>query len=285
MIDLSWANSALLSLGISSEVATDLPPLADHEPILTTIQWGTNDLPWDTPPLCWSTLNDELFRETIQGETRHVDWVTSTLSPHPSPAQLDELANSITQAISTALEASTKRAYPRPCGHKWWNQDCTRVVKTLRRVARDPTSTPEDIRDAKQALRRVVRHSKRQFWHSKVDEFEEPKDVFNAVKWNRTEGTLPISPLKEGDRLHTSTDDKASYLVRALLQKASCAEDVALNLEPINNPTLPFPVITEKEIYTAVIKPKNSTPGKDGITTSILGKAWPALGPTISILY
>ncbi|ODM21471.1 hypothetical protein SI65_02315 [Aspergillus cristatus] len=255
MIDLSWANSALLSLGISSEVATDLPPLADHEPILTTIQWGTNDLPWDTPPLRWSTLNDELFRETIQGETRHVDWVTSTLSPHPSPAQLDELANSITQAISTALEASTKRAYPRPCGHKWWNQDCTRVVKTLRRVARDPTSTPEDIRDAKQALPRVVRHIKRQFWRSKVDEFEEPKDVFNAVKWNRTEGTLPISPLKEGDRLHTSTDDKASYLVRALLQKASCSEDVVLNLEPINNPTLPFPAITEKEIYTAVIKP------------------------------
>ncbi|ODM14978.1 hypothetical protein SI65_09473 [Aspergillus cristatus] len=194
----------------------------------------------------------------------------------------------ITQAISTALEASTKRAYPRPCGHKWWNQDCTRVVKTLRRVARDPTSTPEDIREAKQALRRVVRLSKRQFWRSKVDEFEEPKDVFNAVKWNRTdrtEGTLPISPLKEGDRLHTSTDDKASYLVRALLQKASCSEDVVLNLEPINNPTLPFPAITEKEIYTAVIKPKNSTPGKDGITTSILGKAWPALGPTISILY
>jgi len=51
------------------------------------------------------------------------------------------------------------------------------------------------------------------YWRSKVDEFEEPKDVFNAVKWNRTEGTLPIFPLKEGDRLHSSTDDKANYLV------------------------------------------------------------------------
>ncbi|ODM19726.1 hypothetical protein SI65_04712 [Aspergillus cristatus] len=244
MIDLSWANSALLSLGISSEVATDLPPLADHEPILTTIQWGTNDLPWDTPPFRWSTLNDELFRETIQGETRHVDRVTSTLSPLPSPAQLDELANSITQAISTALEASTKRAYPRPCGHKWWNQDCTRVVKMLRRVARDPTSTPEDIRDAKQALCCVIQHSKRQFWH-----------------------------------------DKANYLVRALLQKVSCSEDVEVNLEPINDLKLPFPATTEKEIYNAVAKPKNSTPGKDGVTTSILKKAWPSLGPSISTLY
>ncbi|ODM23603.1 hypothetical protein SI65_01192 [Aspergillus cristatus] len=135
----------------------------------------------------------------------------------------------------------------------------------------------DDIRDAKQALRRVVRHSKRHFWRSKVDEFKEPKDVFNTVKWNRTEGTLPISPLKEGDRLYTSTDDKASYLVRALLQKASCSEDVELNLEPISNPNLPFPAITEKVIYIAVTKPKNSTPGKDGATTLILRKAWPSL--------
>lgn len=148
-----------------------------------------------------------------------------------------------------------------------------------------PTSTPEDIRDAKQTLRRVVRYSKRQFWRSKVDEFEEPKDVFNAVKWNRTEGTLPISPLKEGDRLHSSTEDKANYLVRALLQKISCSEGVEVNLEPINDPKLPFPAITEKEIYNAVAKPKNSTPGKDGVTTSILKKAWPSLGPSISTLY
>ena len=107
----------------------------------------------------------------------------------------------------------------------------------------------------------------------------------NAVKWNRTEGTLPISPLKEGDQVHISTDDKASYLVRALLQKASCSEDVEANLEPIDDPKLPFPAITEKEIHTTIAKPKNSSPGKDGITTSILRKVWPSLGPAISTLY
>ena len=155
MIDLSWVNSALLSLAISSEVATDLPPLADHEPILTTIQWGMNNLPRDTPPFRWSSLNEKIFQEMIQGEKRHVDALASSLPPCPSPSQLDELAVSITQAISTSLEA-TKRVYPRPCGHKWWNQDCTRVVKTLRRIARDPTSTSEDIGDAKRALRCVV---------------------------------------------------------------------------------------------------------------------------------
>ena len=45
MIDLIWANNALLGLGISSEVATDLSSLADYEPILTTIKWGPDNLP------------------------------------------------------------------------------------------------------------------------------------------------------------------------------------------------------------------------------------------------
>lgn len=137
----------------------------------------------------------------------------------------------------------------------------------------------------KRALHCGVRHSKRHLWRSKVDGFEEPKDVFNAVKWNRIEGTLPIFPLREGDRLHTSTDDKAIYLVRALLQKALCSEDVEFNLEPISHPKMPFPAITEKEIYAVVARPKNSTPGKDSITTAILRKAWLALGPTITALY
>src|SRR5699024_3508250 len=143
------------------------------------------------------------------------------LPSHPSSTQLDELAVGITQAISTSLEASTKRAHPRPSGHEWWNQECSMVVRTLRRVTRDPTSTIDDIREAKQTFRRVVRHSKRHFWLTKINEFKEPKDIFNAVKWNRTEGSLPISPLKEGDHLHTSTEDKAGYLVHSLLQKAS----------------------------------------------------------------
>lgn len=285
MIDLVWANDSMLALGTSSEVATDLPPLADHEPIISTIKWSAIYPPRDTPTLRWSTLNEELFQEVIQGEREHLNEMVSTLPSHPSPAQLDELAAITTQAISTALEASTKRAFPRPQGHKWWNQDCSRVVKTLRRVVRNPTSTSEDIVEAKQTFRRVVRCSKRHFWRSKVDDFKEPKDVFNAVKWNRTEGSLPISPLREGEHLHVSTDDKANYLVRALLQKAACSEDMDPNPEPTSNPYLPFPDITEREIYIAVASPKNSTPGKDGVSTLTLRKAWPALGPAISSLY
>ena len=110
MIDLVWANNALHSLGISSEVATDLPPLADHEPILTIIKWGLDDLPQYLPPLWWSILDERLFQATLQEEEHHVAEEITTLSSSPSFSQLDRLAACITQAISTALEASTKWA-------------------------------------------------------------------------------------------------------------------------------------------------------------------------------
>ena len=111
MIDLSWASSTLLNLGISSEVTADLPPLADHEPILTTIKWGTSSNPRDIPPFRWATLNEDLFQETLQGKKRHVDGIASTLPSCPSRSQLDKLAASITHAVSTALKASIKQAY------------------------------------------------------------------------------------------------------------------------------------------------------------------------------
>lgn len=49
--------------------------------------------------------------------------------------------------------------------------------------------------------------------------------------------------------------------------------------------TLPFHPIREPEAKHAVNRPKNSTPGKDGIPSSILKKLWPLLGSAITILY
>ena len=70
--------------------------------------------------------------------------------------------------------------------------------------------------------------------------------------------------------MHVFMDDKASYLVRALLQKASCSENLEPDLMFSSNPRLLFPVISNEEIYNAVVRTKNNTPGKDDMTTLIL---------------
>lgn len=118
-----------------------------------------------------------------------------------------------------------------------------------------------------------------------MDNMSEPKDVFQAVKWNRSEGHFPISPLQEEDTTHISPEDKASFLVQSLLHKAAVAEDIEPS-PPMSHPSpLPFPPIEEHEVKQAIFSPKNSTPGQDNIPISILKKAWPCLGGAITTLY
>lgn len=285
MLDLTWANDTLRTLGVTSEVPGNLPPLADHEPIISIIHWGARKLPRPNPPFRWNTLDDTLFQQALHLASTPVYQSIAMLPSLPTAAQLDKLTSNITGAIMTAVEASTRRAYPQPSGHRWWNAECSAAVRALRMVSRNPHVSQEDRVSAKREFQRTIRRCKRQFWQGTLDNLADPKDVFQAVKWNRTEGSFPIAHLREGNSTYVAPADKASYLVRSLLQKATSAEDIEPMPPETSTAHLPFPPIKEHEARQAVTRPKNSTPGQDNIPTNILKKAWPCLGNAITTLY
>ena len=66
---------------------------------------------------------------------------------------------------------------------------------------------------------------------------------------------LPNPSLKNGETAYTTSDPKAELLVKTLLQKAACMNDIPF--EHSNNPevTLPFPPITKDESYQVFSKP------------------------------
>lgn len=138
---------------------------------------------------------------------------------------------------------------------------------------------------AQRSFRRTICHAKRQYWRTQLDGFTDSQDVFRATKWNRTEGSFPIPPLKDGGTVHTTSDTKAELLVGTLLQKAACMDDVPVDCSDNPEATLPFPTITAGEAYRAIFRASSSTPGQDEIPNTVLKKAWPALGPHISALY
>lgn len=123
-----------------AEIALDLPALADHEVLDTSFQWGAREERGAKPPLRMATTVDQTFQSTLQLECEALGPPSQRLPDNPSPGHLDDYTKQITRALNTALEASTKRAYPRPSGHKWWDQEYREAVISLRR-ARDP-STP-----------------------------------------------------------------------------------------------------------------------------------------------
>lgn len=45
----------------------------------------------------------------------------------------------------TAVEASTRRAYPHPSGHRWWNAECSAAVRALRLVSRPHVSQEDRV--------------------------------------------------------------------------------------------------------------------------------------------
>ena len=285
MIDLAWANSALQAMGVSSEVPEDIPPLADHEAVFSVILWGRRKASKPAPPFKWNSLDEPLFNQALHRESTAVSQNVEDLPAHPTPSQLDDLTTSITGAINTAIEASTHRAHPRTNGHCWWSPECADAVKSLRQTARSPASSEEEKKQASKNFKRTIRRNKRLYWRNAIDNMKCTKDVFQAVKWNRTEGNFPISPLREGDTIHVTPSAKADFLCRALLQKDPGAADIEPKPLGGHSPSLPFPPIKEPEARRAVSHTKNSTPGQDGIPSSILKKAWPLLGKAITFLY
>ncbi|ODM21120.1 hypothetical protein SI65_04173 [Aspergillus cristatus] len=230
-----------------------------------------------------ATMQEDIFHLAIHKEAAALG--------EPPPAQLDltpealdQYTSAIIQAIKNALEASTKRAHAHPSGHRWWNDDCQEAVLALQGAAQDPDSPLTEIEAAQRTFRCTVCQAKRHYWCTQLDNFSDSKGIVKAIKWSRTEGSFPTPPLKDGNRTHTTANAKAELLVKTLLQKAACAEDIPINC---SNPeaTLPFPNITTGEVYQAIFRAKSSTPGQDEISNDVLKKAWPVIGPHISALY
>lgn len=283
-IDLTWANGPLVCLGTHTEPAPGFPVLADHIALSTTVHWHPTNNTKPVPPLQMATLQEDIFHSVIHKKA------TALGKPPPAqldltPEALDHYTSAITQAITNALEASTKRAHAHPSGHRWWNKDCQDTVVVLQRVSRDPDSLPTERETAQQNFRRTVHQAKHQYWQTQLDSFTDSQDVFRAIKWNRTVGSFPIPPLKNGETVHTTSDTKAELLVKTLLQKAACTNDIPMDNSDNLEATLPFPTITSGEAYQAIFQAKSSTPGQDEISNAVLKKAWPALSPHISALY
>jgi hypothetical protein len=74
------------------------------------------------------TLDPEAFQRALQGMVTQL--AENTRFPTaPSPEQLDKLAESISDTVSTALKASTKRVCGQGTRQPWWDQACHDAVR------------------------------------------------------------------------------------------------------------------------------------------------------------
>src|ERR1700733_3382895 len=308
-IDLTWASSELVTQGISSEVA-DLPSPSDHDFIYITIHLPTIGSPINPPRFRYDTLAEEDFKEALKGLSSSLDSflvnqfadpfepieanqdllpLDTLLSYTPSYTQLDSLAQELVKQVYTALLASTKRSYPRGKGQAWWNNECKEAVKDLHKARRLLSLDSPQVAQAQKDLRKVVRRAKREFWLKRLDSLKEGKDVFQAVRWGRSIGSYTSPPLQDPitKQLFTKQEEKEEILVKALLERNLGRSDVGISLEigPYRDQTLPFPRITQHEVFQSLIRTQSTTLGLDEIPTKVWKLAWPLLEKYIVFLY
>ena len=110
----------MTTLGVATEIASEVPHLADHEALHSTIFWQPTAPITKPAPYRLSTLNEDIFHTVLQGETQGL----GAQFPPTNPTALDAYATAITQALHNAMDASMKHAFPHPSGHQWWNEEC-----------------------------------------------------------------------------------------------------------------------------------------------------------------
>jgi ribonuclease HI len=303
-IDLTWTSPALMRYRVTTQAASNLNTTSDHETLLTQINTGTRHraTAGDTQ-FRMNTMDSQLFKSTLESAIIPAQHTAAELTQNQANSNthtlLDRLAEEISKAVTTALAASTKRTSGRATGNPWWDEACNEAAKTHRQkrahlrflinLGIDAQEAQEETKTAKAELRRTVRRAKRKYWLKRIDETTKSSEVFQMTKWHKTVGQFNSPPLLDpsSNGLVTSLKEKQDLLIRELLQKAETTQDVPINLTnyaPASE-ALPLPPITTREIEKTLLRTKNSTPGKDKISTAAIKLAWPLISNATTTLF
>ena len=286
MLDHVWATQELIIKGIDTQVARSLHTSSDHQTLLTKISLPRGvESNGSNLQFRLDTMDEKIFSQTLESYISRLAELSNFLDL-PSTDQLDNLAHGITEALVASLEASTKKATGKGTSQPWWNDECRAALSTVRQ-AQSGDASPTPLAEAKRNLRRTVRKAKKEYWHGKIAEAAEGKDIFKMIKWAHSTGSFHSPPLKDeaAGEVRTAPKEKRELLQQVLLQKAASKEDISVN--QLNNlpARLPFPEATAYEIQNSLLNTGNTTPGMDRVPTAALRLAWKHIQTPVEKLY
>ncbi|KAI1003548.1 hypothetical protein K3495_g4657 [Podosphaera aphanis] len=135
----------------------------------------------------------------------------------------------------------------------------------------------------------MVKKAKNAFYRKKLEDANKAQDASHIAKWHKSKGNFHIPPLIDSLSLNSppdqSNEEKRDVLFNNLLQNHSNVEDTPPASQAVARVALPFPELTLDEPSNAVLNAGNTNPGKDGIPTAVLRRAWPHISRLILELF
>lgn len=279
VLDLCFATTQLVARGSTSNVQLDLDLTSDHKPLLITIP-STTKRSSITPKLRFATLDEKRFLSLLDMQLLGLDTIEEK-----TRLNIDNRAEKLTLILQQSFNGSAKWCLPHGRGQPWWDQSCRDAKKRYKQICRTGSPSTSDRKD----FRKAVKKAKKSFFNKKLDMASRAKDVFEVSKWHKSKGnfrTPPlIDPLNPDNSPAHSLDEKRNVLIRNLLTNQSGAEDIPFSTPTVPISSLPFPELTEIEVERAILGARSTTPGKDGISTSVLRIAWPKISSLVYDLF
>lgn len=272
VLDLAFISS---SLAATTHPASYIDVTSDHTPLLTEIVWDSrfNEGP---RKLRINTLDQKLFADLLSENCAALPQLTDS----PTTSDLDDVAQSLTQAISQALNGSAKRTTGRNTGHPWWNTDCKKAARENQTCR---------TRASANNLRNAVRIAKKRYWERQLDTTQDIKDVFKMTKWHTSTGAYRSPPFADPQNpltgLSANISVKREILIRNLLTNTAIAGDIPFDAPSAAARLVEFPPITVIDIRNAILRTASTAPGIDEIPTLILKAAWPQIERYVLTLF
>lgn len=262
-LDLAFAVEA----GSATRLAPELRTTSDHLPLLTKIPGGQCPRP---RPLRLKVESCDVQR--LQELLKHASQ-TATLDA-------SEEAELLVRDITTALDGSTPRSKEGAHGAPWWTPACQTAHRVLRRAR---ASGPSG--DEKAHFKRTVRNAKRDYWRRAIEEADSLAEVYRITKWHKHAPNSRSPPLQTAEGLAVSPKAKMEVLRHNLLHRHLDTEDVPWTTPTVPRRHVPWPEITDKEVFNATCRVRSSAPGADEIPVKILREAWPTIGARVCRLF
>ena len=287
-IDLVWGTQQVVEQVIHCDIVPELQNGSDHYPIHTSIAFQPEPAEfreeWKYKEADW-----EAFQVALEERVMRIDTIRTQ-------AQIDFLAEDITQAIQHALNQAVPKLRRSPKMRPGWNEECSEVIRNVRKAEKRyrASGDPRDLEDYKaleNLKKRTLRQALSDDHREKVSKTETIEDLWKLNKWVRNRGAIRTAFMPEiRDKdgiLQKENEEKARALQQKLFPIPAPADLSDIPEQPPEFPTpLPFPDITEHEVQEAFRSSRgDKAPGSDNIQFKVLKMAAPTIGPLLTQIY
>lgn len=259
-IDLAWVSAGLRDTVVLCAVDPAFDQDSDHLPIVIELMLRTES----TPPKKGRNWNKANYNALHQYLVNHQPLTRALVNPQDIDTYADELTIVIQEAISHAVPWAKPSQYART----GWTEECTRAVKSAKRLRRraqrtGSNSDMETYRKAVEEKTKIIQSAMRtEFRNGIAQAAEDPTKLWRLVKWARERNDQgqrqlpqfpPIFDVRANHMQH-SLDEKVTLLRNQFFPPPEQADRTDIDGYNYPNECELLPDITEREVYDAIFE-------------------------------